>query len=122
MLLFQDKPTAIDILDIFSLMVMTMTCTSTHLLLPYNYHYSRKLIYVPASAGIYCFLITSRSCGFNSILPASAGIYCFLITEYSNAPIEFEPASAGIYCFLITVFFTISMKVRLHQQAFIASL
>ena len=68
---------------------MDIACISRHLLLPYNYHYSRKLIYVPASAGIYCFLITKKVDSHSAAAPASAGIYCFLITiinKWSHIP------------------------------------
>ena len=43
----------------------------------------------PASAGIYCFLITSLNSTYPTGWPASAGIYCFLITiinKWSHIP------------------------------------
>ena len=97
-------------------------CISRHLLLPYNIYRKPAYILRPASAGIYCFLITGAWGNGDDRKPASAGIYCFLITTGMTYFVVQWPASAGIYCFLITSIRECLFDVSLHQQAFIASL
>ena len=55
-------------------------------------------------------------------LPATAGIYIFLITKYITRRKYTTPATAGIYIFLITQTEPIVRFSRLQQQAFIFSL